>query len=225
MRVAITYIFPLNGQGQHGVKAMRFLDTYHKHPPGLDHDTIIVCNGGEASAETHFMFSSLPNLMMMEHDDKQGQDIGGYQYAALHYPCDLMVFLGGNSYLRREGWLKRILESFQKHGDTLYGATAHRGVGNIHPHIRTTGFWMSPALLNQYPMRVTRNDQRYPFEHGPNCLTTWVTALGKTPLLVSWDGEYEWKNWDNVPNGYHKGDQSNVLIGDRLTMPPYHHCE
>jgi len=224
MRVACVYIFPLDGAGQHGERAMRFLETYHQHPPGLDHETIIVCNGGQAGAETEFLFGSLPNLKLLRRNDGVGQDIGGYQDAAQGSNSDLMVFFGGNTYFRRAGWMNRVVNSWMSKGDTLFGYTANRGAGAVQPHIRTTGFWMSTKLFNQYPHKVTRNDQRYPFEHGRDCLTTWIKRLGKIPWLVSWDGEYKWENWDVVPNGWHKGDQSNLLFGDRLTEPPYHHC-
>lgn len=155
--------------------------------------------------------------------DNTGWDIGAFQKAARSVPCDLMVFLGSSAYIRVEGWLKRMVEAYQLHGNAQYGATGNRGNGPVHPHIRTTGFWMEPDLMNAYPVRVVRPEQRYPFEHGSGCFTDWVTSLGLESWVVSTTGEYLWPDWDLFPNGYHRGDQSTMLVGDRLTAPPFYH--
>lgn len=223
MKLAIVYIYPLAGLGHHLGQAIRFIDSYHQHPPGMDHETVIVCNGGPANDETRILFGSLPNVTLLEHDDS-GKDIGGYQMAARSFPCDLMVFLGGSTYIKQNDWLARVSDSFIRNGDTLYGVMGNRGSGSIHPHIRTTGFWMSPSLFNQYPVQISRDEQRYPFEHGQNCLTSWIYRQNKNVWVVAWDGEYLQPDWDAIPNGFHSGDQSNLLVGDRLTEPPYYHA-
>lgn len=208
----------------HVANSARFVGTYVKHPPGYEHRTVVVCNGGPRTAETDALFAPIPGCEFLQHDNS-GQDIGAYQKAAREVPCDLMVFFGSSTYFRKPGWLVRMVDSFEKYGPTLYGATGNRGDmnSNVYPHIRTTAFWMPPALLNNYPNRITRNDQRYPFEHGTICLTSWICRHGMIPLVVSWDGEYSWENWDLIPNGYHQGNQDNLLVGDRLTEPPYYH--
>lgn len=202
--------------------AAKFLYSYHANPPGLDHSTIIVTQGEPASGEVQYLFGSLPNCSFLEHDNS-GYDIGAFQHAARVTDCDVMVFLGASAYIRIAGWMIRVADSFTKYGDTLYGVMANRGVPHVgvQPHIRSTGFWLSPALLRQYPETVTRPEQRYPFEHGPNCLTTWITRQKKIPFVVSKLGEYTWANWDMVPGGFHQNNQENLLIGDRLSGPPY----
>ena len=223
MKIVVVYIYPLDGREGHQAHALRFLDTYHQHPPGCDPETIVVCNGGNTDGAAKFLFGSLPNCYLLPHDDR-GMDIGGFQLAAQNVPADLMVFLGGKSYLRRSGWLLRMVEAFERRGDTLYGASGNQGVGNICPHVRTTGFWMNPDLLNRYPNHQVQTHQRYDFEHGQNCLTSWIRSLGRIPYVVAWSGEYPLNICDTIPNGYHQGDQSNLLVGDRLTCPPFHGC-
>ncbi len=114
---------------------------------------------------------------------------------------------------------------FLKHGDTLYGSTANMGNGGaIFPHIRTTGYFLSTKLLNQYPHRITgagRFGDRYEYEHGKTGLTTWIKERRLQPLLVSWTGVHREPEWDHVPNGFRNGDQSNILCGDRLSRKPY----
>lgn len=225
VRVAIVYVHVVDSPHYQEL-SKRFVRTYQQFPPGHDHKTVIVCNGGNRTASTDLLFEPLPNRVMMQHDNS-GRDIGAFQMAALKVPCDLMVFFGGSTYFRRSsGWLARMVESYRKHGPTLYGSTGHTGTPQLHvyPHIRTTAFWMPPALMNAYPHRVRHDNQRYPFEHGRDCLTDWIARNGMVPLIVGWHGEYPWEQWASVPNGYHNGDQSNVLVGDRLTEPPYWHA-
>ena len=223
LAVTVVYVHVMNSQ-PYADLAGRFVHTYNAYPPGYPHRSVIVCNGASANEDTAQMFKPLPRIQFLEHDNG-GKDIGAFQKAAREVPCELMVFFGASTYLRRAGWLARMVETYQRYGPTLYGSTANRGMPQIHvyPHIRTTAFWTPPELMNLYPHRVTRDDQRYPFEHGRNCFTDWVARNGMVPLLVSWQGEYAWEQWDSVPNGYHRGDQSNVLVGDRLTAAPYYH--
>lgn len=201
----------------------RFAASYRQNPPGISSHTVIVCNGSNPTKHTHELFDFMSPQYLI-HDDS-GWDIGAYQKAAREVPADLMVFFGGSTWFAKPGWLARMAESFIKHGNAIYGAMGNRGAGKVQPHIRTTGFWLPPAILNRYPTIVTQRakfGQRYEFEHGKDCLTGWVTRQGLKALVVSWDGEYEWADWDSIPNGFHKGDQSNLLVRDRLTDPPYY---
>lgn len=225
LRVIVTYVYPLNGSGQYLELATRFLMGYHIFPAGVEHEVIIVCNGSPVTDEARFLFGSIPNVRFMEHDNS-GYDCGAYQHAARENPCDLMVFFGASTYLKGPGWLRRMVESWQRHGAGLYGVMGNRGDlrFNVSPHVRTTGFWMPPALLNEYPTVVSQPGQRYAFEHGPNCLTTWIYRRGLMAWIVSWTGEYQQADWDSFPNGYHRGDQSNMLAGDKNSAPPYYNC-
>jgi len=225
MKPAIVYVYP-NFANAHWIDlAVRFLKTYHEFPPGMDHDTVIVCNGSSADEETIFLFGSLPHVTFLHHDNS-GFDIGAYQLASRTFPSELMVFFGASTYYKREGWLKRMVQAYEKHGLALYGAMGNRGVVplGVHPHIRTTAFWIPPSLFNLYPHQITKAEQRYGFEHGPHCLTGWVTKQRLKAWVVGWSGEYEWAHWDSIPNGFHRGDQSDILAGDRNSSPPFWNC-
>ena len=153
-------------------------------------------------------------------------DIGSYQFAAQQVICDLMVFFGGGSYFRGPGWLRRMVEAYKGLGDGLYGCTGNQGDSrvNVWPHVRTTGFWCSPKLINEHPFRVIDNSQRYPYEHGQEGLTNWTLSTGRNAWIVGWNDVREIHSCDSMPGTFHKGNQENVLVGDRLTHPPYHHC-
>lgn len=206
-------------------KTRQFLDTYKQYPPGMDHHTLIVCNGCAANDDVKGLFSPLSNVSFLERDDS-GWDIGGFQHAARVTPCDMMVFFGGHTYFRRQGWLLRMYESYCDFGDTLYGATGNQGDlrFNVHPHIRTTAFWCHPNLMNRYPILVTQGGpggQRYEFEHGATCMTNWVRSQGREAWVVGWESAFPVTMCDSMPGGYHKENQQSVLVGDRLTAPPY----
>jgi hypothetical protein len=226
LKVTVVYVYAPHAGQKYKDYCLRFLDSYQNHPPGLGHHSVVVLNGAPTDFEMANLFSVLPDCDFLLHDDS-GWDIGGYQLAAMIVPCDLMVFFSGSAYFKKSGWLKRMVAAYEKHGAGLYGAMGNRGDSiptpvNVHPHIRTTGFWMDPELLNQYPSTVTTQAQRYPFEHGPNCLTGWVKSRGLKTLVVSWSGEYKWEMWDAFPNGYHRGDQSDVISYDRICDPPFY---
>lgn len=225
MNIVCVYVFPTAG-GKHYDDACRFVVTYNQHAAGHDHRLIIVSNGGKPTLEMRGLVDQLDHSFEFFESDNRAWDISAFQDAAMCFPCDMMVFFGTSAYLRGAGWLKRFAEAFAKHGNgALYGATANCGCDHYHvlPHIRTTGFFVSPALMNMYPTRISNPGQRYPFEHGATCFTQWCRSAGRKALMVTWSGEFEWPYWDKVPNGFQRGDQRDVICGDRLTAPPYYH--
>lgn len=223
MKVAVVYIYPMTGEPHHDAYAVRFLATYNKFKTDVEHQFVVVCNGGSPNNEVRSMFGCCQNLTLLEHDDS-GWDNGGHQLAASRIPADLMLFLGGTAYIRGAGWLNRVVDSFKKHGDGIYGAMGNMGVPqySVSAHIRTTGYWLPPKLMNEYPVRVTTKEGRYPFEHGPNCITQWVRSKGLKTMVVTWFGEYPFPEWGSIPNGFQSGNQSSLIFGDRLTEPPYY---
>lgn len=222
MKIALIYIH-VPHDPEHVDLACRFVATYNHFPPMGPHDTVVVCNGSPPTAFTKMLFASLPNLSFLDHDDS-GWDIGAYQKAAREVPCDMMIFCGGSLHFVRPAWLHRMASAFIKQGPGLYGAMGNAGdlKVNVQPHIRTTGFWTCPQLFNAYPIRVTRQEQRYEFEHGKTCLTSWMLSQGKKVMVVTWNGEYVKEDWDRIPNGFHRGDQSALIVKDRLACPPYY---
>jgi hypothetical protein len=219
----------LGGAGKFYERAIRFLQTYHDNPPQYDHDSVIVCNGSPATEEIQFLFSSLPNCRFLERDNS-GWDIGAFQLAAQQAPADMMVYFGSETYFRRAGWLARMVEVFSKYGsDHLYGCTGNQGDArfNVWPHVRTTAFFCTPHLINAHPMRVTGTGehQRYAYEHGPDGLTSWVLNQNRRAWIISWDSVWPLHQCDQMPGGFHHGNQEGLIVGDRLTCPPYYHCE
>lgn len=223
MNIAVVYCYAAIAGQKYDDYASRYLEHRQIFPAGMDHQNVVVVNGRKVTSEIACMFSSLPNCVFLEHDNS-GFDIGAFQLASREIPADLMIFFGASTFFHRKDWLTRMVDAYEKHGIALYGAMGNRGNlhVNVHPHIRTTAFWMPPKLMNAYPIKITEKAQRHPFEHGKDCLTAWITRQGRKALVVTWRYEFEWKDWDSSPNGFHRGNQSEILAGDHLCEPPYY---
>jgi hypothetical protein len=223
MRPTLIYTIPLNGNPAYLDNAARFVDSYHRCDPGVDHDTVIVVNGGKADSFIKTLFSPLKNVDYMEHDNS-GWDIGAFQAASRNLSGRLPIFMGSSAFCTRPGWMQRVTQSVQSYGLALFGTMGNQGDGrvNVSAHVRTTGFWIPADLFNRYPIRVTAPQQRYEFEHGISCLSNWIKQNGLHRLVVTWTGEWELEHCDSIPNGFHRGDQSALLIRDRLTERPFY---
>lgn len=220
MKTVLVYVYPgpayLNN-------AVRFLSTYHECPPGRDHSSVVVCNGFAPGSFEQILFAGLPNLTFLQHDNS-GYDIGAFQFVARTVSCDLMIFFGASAYFTGPGWLNRVEDSTSRHGFALYGVHGNQGDDrvNVSPHVRTTGFWIAPSLLNKYPFIVNKASNRYEFEHGQTSLCNWIQKQGLHTWVVTWFSEYLRHQWDGIPNGFHRGNQSALLFRDRLTDPPFY---
>lgn len=221
LKIDVVYVHPISADKKWRNNAIRFVESYVKNPPGIEHNMVVVCNGKDAGEEESRLFSPIKNVSFMTHDNT-GYDIGAYQKASRASQADMIVFFGSSSYVQGNGWLYRMAEVFKKDPKIQYGSMGNRGdlKINIYPHIRTTGFWMQPALFNAYPHMVKRPEDRFPFEHGPNCFTEWLKHFQIPSIVVTWLGEYTWEHWDDDPNAFNRGDQSSLLSGDRICLPP-----
>lgn len=219
----VVYVYPGDVIPESYGYALRFVRSYRSNPPGMPHETVVVLNHTKLTPLLRFMFGFLQGVRFLEHDDS-GWDIGAYQHAARENAnSDLMVFFGTSAYLTHPGWLVTMVNAHTKYGPGIYGCMGNRGnvpIG-VYPHIRTTGFWIQPRLFNAYPVTVTTPEQRYPFEHGANCLTAWITRQRLPAMVVTTNGEYAWKDWDLIPEGYRRGSESALLCKDRINDIPF----
>lgn len=223
MKLEVVYCYPNMAGNGYVPLAERFLASYLDNPPLVEHVTTVVCNGAPPDIETKGLFSCLPDVTFLA-GSNCAYDISAYQEASERSSADLIVFFGASAYLRKPGWLLRMASAFQRHGPAQYGSMANRGDGPTRPHLRTTGFWTTPRLFNSYPTKIVAPHERFPFEHGPDCFTSYITRLGLKNWLVTAVGDYLWAEWDNAPGGFHRDNQENLLTGDHLSEPPYFKC-
>lgn len=209
-RFAVVYVYPIVGDSEHDASARRFVSTYRACAPMHDHTLHIVFNGGEPSPENLAIFDGV-EIQAHRHDDT-GWDIGAFQVAAAEIDCEVLVCLGGATYFKRAGWLRRMAEAVRSRGEGLYGASASY---ERDAHIRTTGFWCDPILVRAYPRTVRSYQDRYDFEASSSSLTRLAEHVHLGCWLVTWDGEYAKPEWRRPPNIFRRGDQSNSLVFDR----------
>ena len=188
----------------------RFAATYHEYPAGIQHELMVIAQGGPLPQSTSLLFSDA-NAAMWPHPNDPGYDISAYIDAAKG-PCataDIMVCLGETVYFHREGWLKRLVEAWAKHGPGMYGPFSSN---NVRGHLQTTAFCCHPLMLKQYPVKVQNRADRMQFEHGENALWRRLNARGIPVRMVTWDGEWDHKAWRYPANIIYRGDQSNTLM-------------
>ncbi len=194
MRVAIAYIFPNLSPKVYEPMARRFSIQYLRNPPGAsEHELYVISNGGGRVTERQEkIFDPLvPNFI---YHDNIGRDIGAFQMAARTIPCDLLVCIGSPARPRSPGWLDIMVQSVENHGPGLYGVW---GFHSPTPHIRTTVWWISPQILNAYPIQVG-NDQRYHFEHSHESITAFSIKKGFPVLQVTNRGVFSIERWHHV---------------------------
>jgi len=210
MKLAIVYNYPAL-QGEHDDFALRFVLSYGAFPPGCEHDTVVICNGGRLTQKMKNQIEcvgTIPNLHYIERTDNTGQDIGGYQWASMFLDYDACFYLGGPAHFKRAGWLRRIVGAWEKHGPGMYGSMASF---LQRPHLQTTGFLTSPEFIRKWGKPVITRKERYSFEWGWNALWRKVVSWKMPAMLVTWDGEYAPKDWRKPANCLWRGDQSNCL--------------
>lgn len=226
MKIVVVYVFPVSGQFYFD-GACRFVDSYARNDPGIEHELIAIANGGPPSCEMRSLLDLTGIKATWFEHDNSGYDIGAEQSIARQVHCDMMVFFGSTAYIRGPNWLKRMAEAFEHNGpQNIYGCMANTGdipVG-VWPHIRTTGYWLNPMMMNMYPIRVDHPALRYEFEHGKRNITEWFRQHGRRALMVTWNHACDWPLWNRIPNGFHTGNQSELITGDKISAPPFYKC-
>lgn len=205
MNILLTYICVTHGPITYDYAA-RFVATYLLYPPGIEHKTVIACNGGMPSNDLACLFAPMDVTFYPRYNDK-GWDISAYQDVAAHIPCDMMVCCGESVYFHKSGWMMRLALAWKQYGPGFYGFySSHL----VRAHLNTTAFACDPKEIRNY-QRVKDHKDRYNFEHGESALWRKMHQFGKPTKLVTWDGVYDPGSWRKPPNILWRGDQTNTL--------------
>lgn len=200
--------------------AWRFINSMITFPPQCEHNLVVLTDYGHEQ-EAGDIFSFLPNVRTVGTPD-HAKDLSRYEAYVRQSLASCVMLLGGSSYCRKPGWALRAFTAFQRMGaQNLYGTCGHTGSGGVRPHIRSTGMWASPELLRRYPGWPRDYAGRYQAEHGLGCLSDWVRSQGGQCWVINLGSEYTLDRANDDPQGYQKGSQQALLIGDRLCCPPY----
>lgn len=214
-KITLVYICPVESCGMvYFNYARRFVASYHDFPPEMEHEIIIVSNGGKPDEKTRTIFSSIKNAKLVENDNV-GWDIGAFQKFAGLIECDLMLCLGASIHFHKKGWLKRMVEAWREKGRGVYGTSC---TYEISPHIRPSFIMLDPKLFLAYPYKIRSRKDCLDFESGwrrrKMNFNVWSENLGYANWMVTWDGIYGIKEWDSPDDVFRKGNQLSMLAFD-----------
>ena len=120
-RVALAYL----ARHAEGVAPLRrFLESYTCHPPGIEHELVVVYKGyPQASAldAARAVFASLPHRGIEVED--AGYDIGAYLTAAARLDHDYLCFVNTFAEVAADGWLGHLYRNAAAPGVGIAGAT------------------------------------------------------------------------------------------------------
>lgn len=195
----------------YGESTARFIDTYTRFRPDVPHD-LVVGNCGGYQPDSLFDGLAHDQITVLS----RGYDTGSYQELnRLMLWYDVVVACNTHVHFHRRDWLDALASAAQFFGPGVYGPTASY---ENWPHLRTPCIAYHPGILEEYPLRVTDRGQCCLFEHGPLNFSKWAHDQGYPSMLVTADRQC-WKinDWRKPPDIFRRGDQSNVLVGDRHT--------
>lgn len=209
MKIAVCYVAVTHGPKTYEF-CNRFVRSYWAFPPGVDHDTVILCNGGPLPQGTAELFGGMRLIFYPRRNDGS-HDLGAYRDVSskLGDRYDAMLYLGESVYFHREGWLRRLAEAWQKHGPGMYGIW---GSHVFNAHLQTTGFLCAPKFVAEWSEPLSSKMERYVFEHGTRALWRRLHNRKVPVMLVTWDGEWAPRQWRKPANILWRGDQSNCLM-------------
>lgn len=96
-----------------------FIESYQRHPAGIDHDLVVIYKGGE----THrHLFRHLKHKAVVV--DDSGLDITAYLSFAAQSSHLALCFSNTHTVLQSGGWLRHLSNGLAKPGVGLVGATA-----------------------------------------------------------------------------------------------------
>lgn len=220
MKTTLAYLIPVGEWETYGPGAKKFALTYKQFPPQIEHELVVVCCNGPVTAALSAFFKDIANRYEPYYG--AGQDCGAAQSFARNCDADFLVIANADIHFRRAGWLRRIVDARDEHGDGLYGATASYESypyipGCINPHIRTSFYGFNPETLRQYPFKIDSKEKCFKFESGEWKFMQWVEDRGESCMMVTWDGCYSKQDFRRPANVFRKGDQSNNIVQDRHT--------
>lgn len=191
---------------------LRFIKSWQEFPPQSPYKLILVNSNNGLDDELIAAFAPITHWAVEYRGT--GYDIGAHQHVAgLLNPEDWLMCFSSYAWFRQPGWFEHFIRAREQHGDTLYGSMAN---AQYRLHIRGTGFMCKAKHVQDYPVKVTSKMESFDFESGAGSLTQRILATREI-WLVTPSGVHSSGNMRLIPNGFRRGDQSNILTYDKHT--------
>lgn len=194
----------------------RFVKTYKKYQPGVEHDLRIISCGAMPDKGVEALYGDITAGYYCYLG--AGSDIGAHQQVLQGIESDFVVCMSTPVYFWKRGWLKQLLDARNHFGDGLYGPFASY---QNSPHIRTSCWAVTPATFRQYPDLIDTREKCCCAESFRNQsvhqISDWFESIGKPVLMVTWSGVFGKTAWRSPSNIYRRGDQTNCLVLDQHT--------
>lgn len=215
----------------------RFLRSYRRHPPGLEHRLVLVFKefrDETVLVEARRRVGDIPHESV--HMPARRLDLAAYRDVAAAFEARNLCFLNSNSELLADGWLRMLIENLSAPQVGLVGATASlestytAGAPGLriarrpryppfpNPHVRTNAFAVRRDLMLslRWPAVRTKGGA-LALESGRRSITRQVWARGERALVIGRDGVgYDVEDWRGSRT-YRAGGQDNLLIADNRT--------
>lgn len=103
----------------------RFLDSYIKHPSGIEHQLVVMFNGFDDRVETEKFLEIIDskNLDYKVLFSEEKFDISSYFFAAENLNTEYVLFLNSYSIILADGWLRLFYSALQTEKAGVVGAT------------------------------------------------------------------------------------------------------
>ncbi len=194
----------------------RFIKSYLKHPPGIDHKLYIFYKefaGAPDLAWAREQFAVLGNRVeILNH--LGSKTTAGCTDVTGNVKEPLICPLNSSSEIMHDNWLKKLHDVYLLPMVGLVGCTGSR-VANL--HIRDTAFLMDrlvyAAFASQFDWVDPSRAGALHFEHGGNNLTIQMMRANMKVFVVENNRAIEPNEWPH-PTTY-QGNLHNVLVHDR----------
>ena len=197
------------------IRIPRFIASYLRHPPGIDHQLYIFYKNFATPADLRWACDQLaplhPRPILTYLDSKT---TAGCFDVKNDISEPLLCHLNSSSEIMHDDWLKKLYDVLSRPRTGLVGCTGSR-VANL--HVRDTAFLMNSyayfAIASQFDWEDPSRMGPLEFEHGPNGLTIQMMRAGLKVFVVEKDRAIEPNEWPS-PTTY-QGNLPNVLVHDR----------
>ena len=193
----------------------RFVESYFKHPAGIDHTLYIFYKDFASHKELQWGRAQFPipnRIEILNHLDSK--TTAGCTDVCNDVSETLICPLNSSSEIMHDDWLGRLYDVFMGPDVGLVGCTGSH-IATF--HIRDTAFLMDRKryddIASQFDWENPDRSGALNFEHGPDNLTQQILRAGERVLVVEKERVLAPDVWP-YPTTYH-GNLDNVLVHDR----------